>query len=122
MRNDHPTRLDRNARCWRSLRQGLLLSIVCGLFSLGADVTQAHVMPQTAVMLDFERSGVSAEMILPLQDLQSATNRRLVADQDSAVIKDDSMLRDYILERVRPVAPDGRPWTVKVERNAREIR
>ncbi len=72
-------------------------------------------MPQTAIMLDFDRNGVNVEMILPLQDLQFAVNKPLLAEQDSVIAKYGPTLKSYILDRVHPVAPDGRPWTVEVE-------
>ena len=81
---------------------------------LPAGAISAHIMPQTAVMLDFHHDGVAAQLILPIQDLSFAFKKPLLAEQDEAVQKYGPALKAYILDRVHPTAPDGRPWSVEV--------
>lgn len=75
---------------------------------------QAHQMPATAVMLDFGRDGVSAELILPLQELEFAFKQPMLEHPEQVLPQHDAALRAYLLAHVHPTAPDGRPWTVEV--------
>ncbi len=88
-----------------------LVALMCGLH---ASNLSAHVMPQTAVMLDFHRDGVAAQLVMPLQDLGFAVKLPLVTEQNQIIQKYGLLLRDYVLSRIHPVAPDGRPWSVEV--------
>ncbi len=74
----------------------------------------AHQMPYTAVMLDFGRDGVSAELILPVQELQLGFKQPLLTQPEQIIPKYGPALKDYLLAHVHPTAPDGRPWTVQV--------
>ena len=65
-------------------------------------------------MLDFGRDGVSAELILPVQELQLGFKQPLLEQPEQIIPKHASALKDYLLAHVRPTAPDGRPWTVEV--------
>ena len=98
-----------------SLSHYLLMTWTALLFALSLQTgsLSAHIMPQTAVMLDFHADGVAAELIMPLQDLGFAVKEPLVDEQDQAVQKYGPALNAYILVRVHPVAPDGRPWSVE---------
>ncbi len=98
-------------------RKSLLARLIVSMALVGclyARVSSAHIMPQTAVMLDFHRDGVSAQLIMPLQDLGYAFKKPLVAEQDQLIPKYGPALKDYILSHVHPTAPDGRPWHVEV--------
>lgn len=74
----------------------------------------AHPMPYTAVMLDFGAGGVSAELVLPLQELELGFKQPLLDQPAQVLPKYGPALRDYVLAHVHPTAPDGRPWTVEV--------
>ena len=71
-------------------------------------------MPYTAVMLDFGHGGVSAELILPLQELELGFKHPMLDHPEQVLPKYRWALQDYLLAHVHPVAPDGRPWTVEV--------
>ncbi len=73
----------------------------------------AHQMPSTAVMLDFHRDAVAAELILPLQELQLAFKQPLLAAPEEVILKYGPALDAYLLSHVHATAPDGRPWTVE---------
>ena len=75
----------------------------------------AHPSPNTAVLLDFDRAGVKAELILPLPELEIGFGQPLAATPTEVVSKYGPALRDYIRAHVHPTAPDGRPWTVEVQ-------
>ncbi len=71
-------------------------------------------MPSTAVMLDFGHGAVSAELILPLQELQLGFKQPLIDQPEQVILKYGPALKGYLLEHIHPTAPDGRPWTVEV--------
>ncbi len=91
-----------------------LMAWVALMCCLHVVVLSAHVMPQTAVMLDFHRDGVAAQLVVPLQDLSFAVKMPLVKDQDQLIPKYGPMLKDYVLSHIHPTAPDGRPWSVEL--------
>ena len=82
--------------------------------SLLPSLATAHPMPYTAVMLDFGPGGVSAELILPLQELELGFKQPMLAHPEQILPQDGPALREYLLAHVHPVTPDGRPWTVQV--------
>lgn len=75
----------------------------------------AHQMPNTAVMLDFGHGGVSAELVLPLQELELGFKQPLLEHPGQILPRHEAALKTYLLEHVHPTAPDGRPWTVEVK-------
>lgn len=87
--------------------------VLAGLALFPASAS-SHQMPYTAVMLDFGHDGVSAELILPLQELQLGFKHPLLDQPAQVLPKYGSTLKDYLLTHVHPTAPDGRPWTVEV--------
>jgi hypothetical protein len=68
----------------------------------------AHPSPQSEVLLESRAGAVSAELTLPLDELKLAFDRPMPAP--------DAELAAYLAAHIRPVAPDGRAWVVKVER------
>lgn len=81
---------------------------------LASSSVQAHQMPYTAVMLDFGHGGVSAELVLPLQELELGFKQPLLGHPEQILPKDTSPLKEYLLAHVHPVSPDGKPWTVAI--------
>ena len=93
----------------RCASAGLLLVLV---FTWGATV--AHPMPNSLVVLDLQPGGVAAELQLPLSELEPAFGHDLAQHPAGAVARFGPALRAYLAQHVRPVSPDGRPWTVRV--------
>ncbi|MEK7953850.1 HupE/UreJ family protein [Luteolibacter soli] len=83
----------------------LLLSIV---------TLQAHDVPGSAVALDFHPDSVSAELTLPLQELELSFKQPLLDNPASVIERYKPQLQSYIAEHIQPMAPDGRPWAVEV--------
>ncbi len=73
-----------------------------------------HPMPSSAVVLRFQRTGIDAELTLPIGELAMGWEQPLPLDAVKTVQKYGPELEDYVLGHVRPSAPDGRPWTVTV--------
>jgi hypothetical protein len=82
----------------------------------GASATFGHVMPLSAVVLDFEHDSVGADVILPMQDLEIAFKHPLLHAPGTVISRYEPALRQYLLEHIHSVALDGRPWSVAVQR------
>jgi hypothetical protein len=96
----------------RSIRKcGLVGSIVL----LQGGMLFAHPSPNSAVSLDFHRTGVAAELTLPLAELEIGFKQPLADHPAEAFTKNESALKDYIHAHVNPKTTDGHAWTVEVE-------
>jgi hypothetical protein len=71
-------------------------------------------MPSSAVVMRLDRGGIDAELTLPIVELALGWEKPLPMDSVEAVRQYGDKLKDYVRAHVRPVAPDGRPWTVMV--------
>ncbi len=71
-------------------------------------------MPNSAVLLSIQQTGVRAQLQLPLNELQLAFGHDVAQFPETLVDRLGPELRAYILQHVRPVGPDGRPWRVIV--------
>src|SRR4051794_24123878 len=100
----------RNSPTEASMRRLLpaLLLLVAALPAWG------HPMPSSAVVLRLHRTGVDAELTLPIGELAMGWERPLPRDAVWAVRQYGEDLKEYLRAHVRPMAPDGRPWTVMV--------
>ena len=99
----------------RPIRQLLWRSwIVLGCLILSAARGWAHPSPNAAVLLDFHRDGVAAELVLPLVELELGFGQPLAAAPAEVLPQHAAALQAYVQAHVHPVAPDGRPWSVEV--------
>jgi hypothetical protein len=71
-------------------------------------------MPSSAVVLRLHRTGIEAELTLPIGELATGWDKPLPLDSVKTVQKYGAELEEYVRAHVRPFAPDGRPWTVTV--------
>jgi hypothetical protein len=83
------------------------LAAACGL-ALTMAAVGAHPSPQSEVLLESRAGGIAAELVLPIAELKLAFDRPMPAA--------DAEMAAYLAAHIRPVAPDGRAWVVKVER------
>ncbi len=73
-----------------------------------------HPMPNSAVVLRLHRTGIDAELTLPIGELATGWEKTLPRDAVHTVRQYGEELKDYVRAHVRPSALDGRPWTVTV--------
>jgi HupE / UreJ protein len=73
-----------------------------------------HPMPNSSVVLRVHRGGIDAELTLPIGELATGWEKPLPRDAVETVRQYGEEIKDYVRAHVRPVAPDGRPWTVTV--------
>ena len=71
-------------------------------------------MPNSAVVLRVHRTGIDAELTLPIGELAMGWEKPLPMDSARTVRQYGAELEGYVLAHVRPTAPDGRPWKVSV--------
>ncbi len=81
------------------------------LLWLAASPARAHLMPNSAINLDFASREVDAEILIPVNELSYATGRRLDVHAGS-LGADEAFARDYVQSHLSARAPDGRPWRV----------
>ena len=89
-----------------------LLSLIVILMAICP--VHAHPMPETIVVLDVNQSSINAQLSLPLIELKLGWREDLSDDPTIVAETQSAELSAYVLEHVRPVAPDGRPWLVRV--------
>jgi hypothetical protein len=87
----------------------LLLALAVGL-----GTAAAHPMPNSLVVLDLHPGGVTAELQLPLEQLQLAYGHDVAVHPETLIARLGPELKAYIQQHVRPVSSEGNPWTVKV--------
>jgi hypothetical protein len=71
----------------------------------------AHPSPQSEVLLESGQDFIRAELVLPLDELKLA----LPGGLPKPGAQGDADMAAYLAAHIRPVAPDGRAWVVKVE-------
>ena len=64
-----------------------IFGMVVSLVWLATPMALAHNSPSSAVLLDFHRDGVMAELILPLEELQFSFQQPLLAETNSILSK-----------------------------------
>src|SRR3954453_22879784 len=84
------------------------------LLSVAALPAWGHPMPSSAVVLRLHRAEIDAELTLPIGELAMGWEKPLPMDSVRTVRQYGAELEDYVRSHVRPMAPDGRPWTVTV--------
>jgi hypothetical protein len=84
------------------------------LFLMAVRPAWGHPMPNSAVVLRVHRTGIDAELTLPISELAAGWEKPLPRDAVQTVRQYGEELKDYVRLHVRPSAPDGRPWTVTV--------
>lgn len=87
-----------------------LLAFITGSAAL------SHALPGTAALLDFGHSSVVLELDMPLDQFELGFRHPVMDAPMRTVERYPRELRAYIAEHVRPIAPDGRPWRVRVDR------
>ncbi|WP_130301052.1 MULTISPECIES: HupE/UreJ family protein [unclassified Duganella] len=66
----------------------------------------AHPSPQSEVLLESRQDSIRAELTLPLDELKLAIPLDKLGD---------AALAQYLAAHIRPVAPDGRAWLVRLD-------
>jgi hypothetical protein len=94
----------------RFVRALCALVLVCS-----AAAVQAHPSPSSEVLLTAGDNEIGAEVTLPVEQLVLAFPGKLVDSTGLRPVASDAALTAYVAAHVRPVAPDGRAWSVRVD-------
>ncbi len=85
------------------------------LVALTATFCFGHPMPSSALILRLHGGEIDAEVLLPVAELKLGWDKPFPLNDADVVVRDyGQALKGYVVAHVRPVAPDGRPWTVRV--------
>ncbi|WP_425144949.1 HupE/UreJ family protein [Deinococcus sp.] len=90
-----------------------LLSWLLALVLLVQGHSLAHPMPTTTVQLDLHTGYVTAELAVPLNELQLATHWTLV-NNPQALARYAEPLRAYLARHLALTGPNGQPWAVEI--------
>lgn len=74
----------------------------------------AHLMPNSAVNLDFRSRSVEAEILIPSGELSYALGAPVNLRENALSERSGRAVRAYLLSRIGATAPDGRRWTETV--------
>ncbi len=91
------------------------LILAVGMLLLSIFSSLAHNSPSSAVMLDFYRDHVGAELTLPLAELELSFKQPLLANPAAAFSKNETALKDYVAAHINPETADGKKWSVTVQ-------
>src|SRR5205809_1088413 len=75
---------------------------------------RAHNAPSSAVLLDFFPNGVSAELVLPMNELELSFKQPLMSAPGDVIHRHGPALQKYVLSHMHPTAADGRAWNVEL--------
>lgn len=82
---------------------------------LFAGALSARASSNSTISLDFRSASLTAELVLPLSELELAFGQPLTLSPEEIVPRFGPALGQYIQDHVRPISPDGRKWQVQVE-------
>ncbi|GAB2986709.1 HupE/UreJ family protein [Mucilaginibacter puniceus] len=72
-------------------------------------------MPNTLILLDIRSDKVSAEIQLPLNELELAFGHDVNRNSNNLIKRLGPQLTAYLLEHIKIFAPDGKPWVVAID-------
>jgi hypothetical protein len=91
------------ARAWLAL--ALLFS---------ASAAWAHLMPNSAIYLDFGSQSIAAEIVMPVSELEYAAGSELGLAPGARLTGKEAALRGFLLRHFAVRADDGRLWSVRL--------
>jgi hypothetical protein len=97
----------------RPIRRLFLLTL---LLWMAPSLAWGHPMPSSSVVLRIHRNEIRVELTLPIGELAIGWDKPLPTDAERTVREYGEKLKDYVRAHVQATAPDGRPWTVIVQR------
>ena len=89
----------------------LLIHVTC---CLTAENTWAHPMPNSVVLLTVHAHHISAELQIPLSELQAAIGMSVNDSSSRLVERLGQQLRAYLVKHIRPKTTGGKPWRVTI--------
>ncbi|RZA03139.1 MAG: HupE/UreJ family protein [Sphingobacteriaceae bacterium] len=72
-------------------------------------------MPNTLILLDIRSDKVSAELQLPLNELELAFGHDVNRNSNNLINRLGTQLKSYLLQHIKVFTPEGKPWTVTID-------
>jgi hypothetical protein len=96
------------------LKKWLMILVIQFTCCLGASNALAHPMPNSVVLLTLHPHHISAELQIPLSELQAAIGMSVNDSSAHLVERLGPQLRTYLVGHIKPKTIDGKPWRVSV--------
>lgn len=84
-----------------------------GLLTM-ATPAAAHLMPNSAIFLDFGSRIVTAEVVMPASELEYAAGGELGLDPGGRLRGDEPALRAYLMRHMAVRTDAGAPWSIRI--------
>ncbi|WP_310589541.1 HupE/UreJ family protein [Dyadobacter sp. CY356] len=94
--------------------QWLMMFLVSIASCLIPGRSQAHPMPNSVVLLRVHANHISAELQIPLSELQAAIGMSVNDSSAGLIERLGQPLRAYLIKHIRPKTIDGKPWHITV--------
>lgn len=98
----------------RALLTVLALLVAAAALLLPMQLASAHVVPYTTVRLSVTEEQVTAEVSVPLDDVEAATGTDLGDQQQADVDAQAETITDYLASTIAPTTTDGEAWDVSI--------
>ncbi|WP_229214292.1 HupE/UreJ family protein [Dyadobacter flavalbus] len=95
-------------------RKWLMTLVISATCCLNAYNTVAHPMPNSVVLLTVHSDYISAELQIPLSELQAAIGLAVNDSSAQLIGRHAPQLRAYLVQHIRPKTRDGKLWRVTV--------
>jgi hypothetical protein len=95
-----------------------VITALLTLLAFGASVASAHFTPNSEIGLAFGRSKVVADLVMPASEFSYATGIVLAHPDSGLDGREAGILSAYLAGHLAVRAPDGRPWSVGIDRIA----
>lgn len=93
----------------------LTLFVFNAAFLVATRSAEAHPMPNSLIALDIQEHQITAELQLPLMELELAFGKTLSVNAASAIATNKKVLQTYLLQHITPTTKDGKAWNVVIE-------
>jgi hypothetical protein len=99
----------------RSVLYGRLFFLLLIFILVDIPRVAAHPMPNTIILLDVRADKVTAELQLPLNELELAFGHDVNRNSNNLVARLGPQITAYLLKHIQVFTPDGKPWTVAID-------
>jgi hypothetical protein len=99
----------------RSVLYGRLFFLFLIFFFADIPRVSAHPMPNTIILLDVRSDKVTAELQLPLNELELAFGNDVNRNSSNLIKRLGPQLTAYLLKHIQVFTPDGKPWSVDID-------
>jgi hypothetical protein len=93
----------------------LALFVLIAAFLAATSSADAHPMPNSLIVLDIHEHQITAELQLPLMELELAFGKILTVNTASAIATNRKELETYLLQHIAATTQSGKAHTVVIE-------